>query len=449
MRRICASVKFTQEVSVMSTTTTTTEIEHTLDILGELLAHTTLEHVSFRLWDGTLWPDKEPRAATIVLKHPGAIHEMFASGTEKGLAEAFFKDDFDVEGDIETACELADVLSENGQGGWLNSARRIFHLRRLARISVPTSINAWTRVGDVDQPMHSKTRDRKAVSFHYDVSNDFYRLWLDSRMLYSCAYFERETDDIETAQAAKLRYICRKLRLRPGDRLLDIGCGWGALALHAAQTHGARVKGVTLSHEQAAYASALINDAGALPAVNVELKDYRDLEDTTGFDAIVSVGMAEHVGEKNLPAYFKKAYSLLKPGGVFLNHAIGDDVRTRPTRGPSFIQEYVFPDSELPSISRTLVAAEAAGFEVRDVENLREHYALTLRHWVRRLEAAHDVALQFVNESTFRVWRLYMAASAHGLECARLAIYQTLLVKPDAHGNSHLPLTRRDWYEIK
>ncbi|HTO04046.1 MAG TPA: class I SAM-dependent methyltransferase, partial [Opitutus sp.] len=210
-------------------TTTTSEVESTLEVLGDLLAHTALVKVSFRLWDGTRWPDAEPRPATIVLKHPGAMREMFAAGTEKALAEAFFNDAFDVEGDIEAACELADVLAENGQGGWLNAARRVFHFHRLPPVAAP--VRGWTRVGDVDKRIHSKTRDREAVSFHYDVSNDFYQLWLDSGMLYSCAYFERETDDLETAQMAKLRYICRKLRLRPYQRLLDIGCGWGALAL--------------------------------------------------------------------------------------------------------------------------------------------------------------------------------------------------------------------------
>jgi cyclopropane-fatty-acyl-phospholipid synthase len=423
-------------------TTTSYEVEQTLQLLGDLLAGAPLKNVAFRLWEGTWWPDTEPRAATIVLNHPGAMREMFAAGTEKALAEAFFAGVFDVEGDIEAACELADVLAENGQGGWLNAARRLFHLRRLPSVSAP--IKAWTSEGDLEERIHSKSRDRQAVSFHYDVSNDFYRLWLDSRMLYSCAYFERETDDLETAQLAKLRHLCRKLRLRSQDRLLDIGCGWGALALHAAQHHGARVRGVTLSQQQASCAAARVRDARA--EVSIELKDYRDVEEPGGFDAIVSVGMAEHVGEKNLPTYFQKAFSLLIPGVVFLNHAIGDDVRSRPTRGPSFIQEYVFPDSELPPISRVLVAAENAGFEVRDVENLREHYTLTLRHWVRRLEAAHETALRFVNEPTYRVWRLYMSASAHGLDCARLAIYQTLLVKPDAQGRSHLPLTRRDWY---
>ncbi len=428
----------------MITTTTASNTEATVRLLGELFAHAAPRSVSFRLWDGTTWPDEEPRAATIVLKHPGAVREMFASGTEKGLAEAYLHDDFDVEGEIETACELAEALAEGGSGGWLTMAKRIFHLRRRSAPVVPG--RAWTAIGKSSDRPHTKARDREAVTFHYDVSNEFFRLWLDSRMLYSCGYFERATDDLETAQAAKLRHICRKLRLKPHDRLLDIGCGWGGLAIHAAQSACAEVTGITLSQQQASLASTLVANAGLTADIAIELKDYRDLEGAARYDAIVSVGMAEHVGAENLPAYFKQAFALLKPGGVFLNHAIGDGIRARSSRAPSFIQEYVFPDSDLPPIPRVLAAAESAGFEVRDVENLREHYTLTLRHWVRRLEGAHEAALQFVNEPTYRIWRLYMAGSARSFDCGRLAVYQTLLVKPDEKGRAQLPLTRRDWY---
>lgn len=426
-------------------TAVASEVEQTLGSLGSFLGDTALENVSFKLWDGTAWPDSEPRAATIVLKHPGAVHAMFAGGTEKALGEAFLHDDFDVEGDIEAACELVDVLREGAHNGWLQAAGRVLRLHRPK--TKFSTVRAWTERAEGSGRVHSRTRDRQAVAFHYDVSNEFYRLWLDSRMLYSCAYFECETDDLETAQLAKLNHLCRKLRLRPGQRLLDIGCGWGGLAMHAARAHDARVTGITLSELQAALATARLMSAGLSDAVTIELKDYRDVQDAEGFDAIVSVGMAEHVGEKNLPLYFEKAYSLLKPGGVFLNHAIGDDVRSARAMGDSFVQEYVFPDAELPPISRVLVAAEAAGFEVRDVENLREHYKLTLRHWVHRLEQAHDAALRFIDEPTYRIWRVYMAGSAHGIDRARLAIYQTLLVKLDEKGHAPLPLTRRDWYE--
>jgi cyclopropane-fatty-acyl-phospholipid synthase len=421
------------------------EIEQTLRLLGRLFTRASLGNVSFRLWDGTRWPDDEPCTATIVLKHSRAVREMFSAGTEKGLAEAFIAGHFDVEGDLETACDLADTLAENVSRGWLIPAVHAFHLRR--RASVIPRRRAWIGEGIFGARKHSKTRDRKAISHHYDVSNDFFRLWLDSRMLYSCAYFEQPDNELESAQMSKLRHICRKLRLQPGMRLLDIGCGWGGLAIHAAQHCGAHVTGVTLSQPQASLASDRVTNAGLSSMVTIALKDYRDLDGMESYDAIVSVGMAEHVGKENLNTYFKRVFSLLKPGGVFLNHAIGEGVRARPTRGGSFIQEYVFPDSDLQRIPIVLSAAEAAGFEVRDVENLREHYTLTLRHWVRRLEAAHDAALNFVDEPTCRIWRLYMAGSARGFARGRLALYQTLLSKPDGRGHSQLPLTRRDWYE--
>jgi cyclopropane-fatty-acyl-phospholipid synthase len=426
------------------TTITTSEIEQTMRLLGELFPDAAKGRVSFRLWDGSSWPDDQSRAATIVMKHPGALRAMFATGTEKALAEAYLHDDFDVTGDIEAACELADTLAETSAGGWFSAARKLFHLRRQA--PKPVLSRAWTGVGGATARQHSLVRDRQAVAFHYDVSNEFFRLWLDDMMLYSCAYFQQPGDSLDAAQEAKLEYLCRKLRLRSGQHVLDIGCGWGGFAIYAAKHYGVRVTGVTLSTEQASLAARRVDEAGLAGCVSIQLRDYRDLADAESFDAVISVGMAEHVGADQLNDYFARAFTSLKPCGVFLNHAIGDGVRARDGTGPSFIQEYVFPDSELPRIPAVLQAAEAAGFEVRDVENLREHYMLTLRYWVRRIEAAHEGTLRFVTEPTYRIWRLYMAGSARGFERGRLAIYQTLLVKPDLHGHSALPLTRHDWY---
>ena len=426
--------------------TITPEIEAAVRFLEELFDPVPLHKVAFRLWDGTLWPDEEVRPATLVLKHSGALREMFGAGTEKGLAEAFLRDDFDIEGDAESAFEIADALGQR-RGGWLKSLQTYY---RLSRLPAERSAHTAGRIffgknGD----RHSLSRDRQAVSFHYDLSNDFYRLWLDRRMLYSCAYFERIEEGIDEAQERKLWHVCRKLRLRPGQRLLDIGCGWGGLALFAAQHFGVRVTGVTLSDSQAKFASECVRAALPAGTVTIQLKDYRELAGSEPFDAIVSVGMSEHVGENQLPNYFKTVDALLKPGGIFLNHAIGEGVRLRQRVGPSFMDEYVFPDSAIPPLPEVLQAAESARFEVRDVENLREHYALTLRHWIHRLEAAHDEALTFVDEATFRVWRLYMGGSAHGFASGQLAIYQVLLSKPDAVGRSDLPLTRRDWYDAK
>ncbi len=293
---------------------------------------------------------------------------------------------------------------------------------------------------------HSVERDRQAVTYHYDVSNDFYALWLDRRMVYSSAYFQAAGEDLDTAQARKLDYICRKLRLQPGQRLLDIGCGWGGLVLHAAQHYGVDATGITLSQPQVELANERIAAAGLSGQCRVEARDYRELDEPEGYDVLVSVGMFEHVGAALLPTYFDQSWRLLKPGGVFLNHGIASRANEVLPDGPNFSDAYVFPDGELTPISATLRAAEEAGFEVRDVESLREHYALTLRHWVRRLETQHDAALRFVDEPTYRVWRLFMSSNAHGFRTGALNVYQALLVKPDAHGRSDLPLTRADWY---
>jgi cyclopropane-fatty-acyl-phospholipid synthase len=415
--------------------------ETTVAFLDSLFARTPLAHVSIRLWDGTLWPDSETRAATVVLKHPGSLRAMLADGTAKGLGEAFVRGDFDVEGDIEKAVEMAMAL-EHRPTGWLESLTNFYRVHRLPSAPHETA----ERAGKWSGSQHSVERDREVVSFHYDVSNDFYQLWLDKEMAYSCAYFETPDTPLDVAQLAKFRMLCRKLRLRPGQRLLDIGCGWGGFARFAARTCGVEVLGITLSENQAALAAQRTREAGLSDRVKIERRDYRQLGLAGEFDAVASVGMAEHVGRENLTEYFAMVRSLLKPGGVFLNHAIGAGQREKRFRGPSFIDAYVFPDSDIPPIPLVLESAEAAGFEIRDVENLREHYMHTLRHWVHRLEENHERARSIVGESTYRIWRLYMAASAHGFDHGNLAIYQSLLANPDAEGRAHVPLTRRDWY---
>jgi cyclopropane-fatty-acyl-phospholipid synthase len=276
-------------------------------------------------------------------------------------------------------------------------------------------------------------------------------------MVYSCAYFKTGTETLDEAQEAKLEFICRKLRLRPGETLLDIGCGWGGLVMHAAEHYGVNALGITLSEPQAELARKRIAEAGLGDRCRVEVLDYRDVPPKEKFDKIVSVGMFEHVGRKNLPLYFEQTLRHLAPGGLFLNHGIVD-LAARPAgaasrlaakmwRSGSFIEKYVFPDGELVAPGDVIRFAEDAGFETRDVESLREHYALTLRHWVRRLESRHDEAVRMVGEATYRVWRLYMAGCAHGFARGSLGIVQTLFSKPREDGATVLPPTRADLYD--
>jgi len=293
--------------------------------------------------------------------------------------------------------------------------------------------------------MHSEERDRAAVRYHYDTSNEFFALFLGREMVYSCGYFGSPDEDLDTAQERKLDYICRKLRLQKGDRMLDIGCGWGGLVIHAAKHHGVSALGVTLSEPQARLAAERIAMAGLADRCRVEVRDYRHAGADGSFDAIASIGMVEHVGAEKLPEYFRHAWRLLRPGGVFLNHGIGPKPGHGSERAASFTQAYVFPDSEPVPIGRTTEAAEEAGFEVRDVENLREHYAITLRHWVRRLEERREEAIRMTDETTYRIWRMYLAVAAHDFDLGFNNVYQSLLVKPD-DGRSGLPLTRSDWY---
>lgn len=293
--------------------------------------------------------------------------------------------------------------------------------------------------------LHSISRDRDAVAYHYDISNEFYALWLDRRLVYSCGYFTDPADDLDAAQERKLDYTCRKLRLTPGERLLDIGCGWGGLLLYAATRYGAEGVGITLSRPQADLANERIREAGQGDRCRVLVCDYREMDGAGAFDKIASVGMVEHVGESRLPEYFRRAFRLLRPGGVFLNHGIAANPAYPAPPGPSFSDHYVFPDGELPPLGVTLRAAEDQGFEVRDVENLREHYILTLGHWRRRLEERCAEARRIAGEAIYRTWRLYLAGAAHTFSVGKNNVYQALLSRHD-RGRTGLPLTRADWY---
>jgi len=417
------------------------------EILEKLLGSTGLPNLNIRFWDGTYWPGNDPKPATLVLNRPSALKEMLSGGSEVSVAEAYVREAFEIEGDMIAACDLADALDEETLG-WTKTLSVALQLAGLPDFSHEKKSGGF-RLPLLDGKRHSPKRDRRAIQFHYDVSNEFYKHWLDSRMVYSCGYFEADDTSLDQAQLAKLDHICRKLDLRPGERFLDIGCGWGALLLHAASRYGVHAVGVTLSKKQFDWTVKRVQEENLEQLVTVWLKDYRALPDDESYDKIASVGMVEHVGTSHLPEYFGKVSSLLKPGGLFLNHGIGMGARPRRNEKECFIQEFVFPDSDLQPIGQMLAAAEGAQFDVRDVESLREHYARTLRHWVTRLETRHDQAAAEIGEEAYRVWRLYLAGSAHGFQRGHLSIYQTLLAKMDAHGMAGVPLTRKDWYEQK
>ena len=414
-----------------------------LELLDNLLDGAGASNIAFRLWEGTTWRPPhsagDPRA-TLVLKDPGALRTMLETPSDLLLGEMYIFGDLDVEGDIEAIFQAIDQLFELRLG----VADRLRYASLLRRLPQSGSARHDAHRTQLRGARHSKQRDGRAVRHHYDVSNEFFALWLDRRMMYSCAYFKQASDTLDQAQEQKLDYICRKLRLKEGERLLDIGCGWGALILHAAKKYGAQALGITLSKRQAEVAEQRIREEGVGGHCRVEVCDYRDLDQAESFDKLVSVGMFEHVGEKLLPEYFRRAWRLLVPGGAFLNHGIARNLH-HPDRGPSFIAQYVFPDSELVPISTVLRTAEDAGWEVRDLESLREHYARTLHFWVHRLEQHAAQARQVVDEVTYRIWRLYMAGGAHRFRTGWLNLYQALLVKPE-HGDSRLPLTRADWY---
>lgn len=410
-------------------------------IVRELLREYQPRDFAVEFWDGSRWDPGPGQFCRFTwhLHHPAVLRALLRSDRQVALGEAFIYRDFDISGDILASFPVAEYLEQKhfGPGKKLRLGSLL--------LGLPSQTHEEKMRLELRGGTHSKTRDRQAVSFHYDVSNDFYKLWLDPAMIYSCAYFKSPDDSLETAQAQKLNYICRKLRLRPGERLLDIGCGWGGLIIHAARYYGVHAIGITLSEQQLAFAEKRINEVGLSSGCEAHLLDYRDAHQLGEFDKLVSVGMVEHVGEIALPQYFSNAFQLLKPGGIFLNHGIGRAGNRSKPAERTFTDAYVFPDGELIPISTTLRCAEEAGFEVRDVENLREHYYLTLRHWLRCIEASMEQATTLVGELKARIWRLYLAGSAHYFQSGKLDLYQSLLVKC-VDGRSGMPLTRSDWY---
>ena len=413
---------------------------------------------AIRYWDGVTEPAaSEPTPFTFVVARAGGLRRMLLPPSELSIIEALLSGDIDLEGDVENAMWMGDGINARLKSpATLVSLLR--HLVALPRQEPGADIRARRAehtVGRAGSP-HVPDRDREAIRYHYDVGNDFYALWLDRRMVYSCAYFADGTNpeaELEDAQLAKLDIICCKLRLRPGDRLLDVGCGWGALIMHATRHYGVTALGITLSAAQAGFARERIAAEGLGDRCRVELRDYRGLDDLAPFDRISSVGMIEHVGVEHLPTYFAALHRALRPGGLLLNHGIVSVGAARPLprwdwlekriwKRDAFLDQYVFPDGRLGPLSAVIAGAERAGFETRDVESLREHYALTLRAWLTRLMRHRDDAIALTDERTFRIWHVYMAGSAFGFATGRLNIVQTLLAKTDAEGRSEVPLRR-------
>ena len=390
---------------------------------------------SIRLWDGWQWNSARsaPPAFTMIVERPNTLAALAASPDEVTLGEAFIRRDLDVQGDIFSVFSVAQHLLERPR------AWRAQLMEKWA--SAMNGASRWFEHG----ARHSQQRDRASIAYHYDQPVEFFKPWLGETLAYSCAYFGSPDDCLDEAQTRKLDLVCRKLRLQQGERFLDIGCGWGSLPLHAAGKHGAKAQGITLSRRQADFGQSRIEARALGERCAVELRDYRECESWLGmFDKMASVGMVEHVGLKNLPGYFRVARRLLRPGGVFLNHGIARSPAIA-ARNHSFIDRYVFPDGKLVTLTQVIEAAEGAGFEVRDVENLREHYELTLRRWVEGLRAHRSALTRTVSETTYRIWLLYMAGSAAAFHRGDIAVYQVLLSRPDG-GASHLPLLREDWY---
>lgn len=406
-------------------------------------------HLPLRLWDGrTLQLGRQPAPNdgprfTLVIHTPQVLRSLLGGGDPLRLADAYFRGDLDIEGDFFAALSLKDHL-EVLHLPWQDRWRLLLTTLRLRSAAAFDAARHSLLAAPVQD--HSKTENREAIGFHYDVSNDFYRLWLDERMVYSCAYFEQPDWTLEEAQIAKLEHICRKLQLAPGERMLDVGCGWGALVMHAARHFGVTAHGITLSTRQLDEARARIAAAGLADRVTVELRDYRDLPDEGRYDKVSSVGMFEHVGLRNLPVYFDTLRRQLRPGGLLLNHGITHYTEGwQPTLSTEFINRYVFPDGQLDTVANIQRHMERADFEMLDVEAWRPHYAVTLRHWVRRLDAHHTEALAHVGEATYRVWRLYMAACALEFESGDIGVYQLLAARRIA-GGTPVPMSRRHLY---
>lgn len=389
--------------------------------LEKYIDNLTTQHVpmSLKLWNGTQFQLADEPKIQVEVPTLASLRHLFNPTLDK-LGEAY------VEGKLNVKGAVQDIIDVASQLAGANTSSRMNH-RKLPH-----------------RAHHTRKLDAESISYHYDVSNDFYQHFLDKNMVYSCAYFKTAQDSLDQAQEQKLDHILTKIQLQPGQTLLDVGCGWGALVLRAAQKYGAKVTGITLSEQQYELAQKRIKDAGLTQQCEIRIQDYRDVKGQ--FDRITSVGMFEHVGLKNLENYFAKLRSLLAPDGVMMNHGITTtDTQSAgsPAGGGEFIDRYVFPNGELPHISLALQAMCNAGLEPVDIENLRLHYAMTLEHWAQRFEQHTQVLQNLVDEKTFRIWRVYLAGCAHAFRHHWVALHQVVATH---EGHNPLPLTRDYMY---
>jgi cyclopropane-fatty-acyl-phospholipid synthase len=396
-------------------------------------------YISF--WDGSSTGPEDAKAR-VNIKSIDALRRIIWAPGELGLSRAYIMGDIEFDGDgYETMRVLSGIEPVPGQIGLRSLLKAANGVRSAGALGRPLPVPAEETVPRGIR--HSIGRDSKSISHHYDVGNEFYKLFLGSTMTYSCARFINHDDSLDQAQTQKYDLVCRKLGLKPGMRLLDVGCGWGGMVMHAAQNYGVTAVGITVSKQQAELARKRVDDAGLSGNIEIRLQDYRELGNEV-FDAISSIGMFEHVGRVRVGEYFSSLYNVLKPEGRLLNHAI-DSVGGSVMDPNGFIARYVFPDGELQDIADTAGAIQDAGFEVRDIESLREHYAKTLRFWVAALEMNRKKAEELVGVARTRVWWLYMAGSAVAFENNRIGIHQTIAVKTGPHGESGMPLTRAEF----
>jgi cyclopropane-fatty-acyl-phospholipid synthase len=415
-------------------------------VLSEIFADYRRGDYTVRLWDGSHWDppslkEGDKPSFTLVLNHPGNLRSLFECQSMLKLGEEFLSGSFDVEGDLVAACELGDHLLRLR----LPLSKKIelaLQIRSLPKGPTPGEVRSRAvlsgRVG-------SRGRLRDAIAYHYDLPVDFWKLWLDPTLAYSCAYFKDQSESLDEAQANKLDYICRKLYLSKGERLLDLGCGWGGLVIFAARNYGVRATGITLSRMQAEYGSQLVQQLGLQEKCEIRHLDFRDYQCAEQYDKVACVGAIEHVPVRGLVGFFEHAKRLLRPGGLFLNHGITSAVMENLPPGPSFVDAFVFPDNGVTTLWRHLMAAEEVGFEVRDVECLREHYIRTCSEWLRRIEENELSLTEQSNRSTQRLFRLYVAAQTYYFKTGANSIHQALLARSESKP-ACIPLTRASWY---